>query len=69
MSVAVLARLQAEFGAKILETSSFRGDDEAIVAPSDWAAVAAFLRADSGLVMDHFIDITAIKQLEARLRK
>ncbi|MBK8173527.1 MAG: NADH-quinone oxidoreductase subunit C [Sandaracinaceae bacterium] len=60
MSVAVLARLQAEFGAKILETSSFRGDDEAIVAPSDWAAVAAFLRADSELVMDHFIDITAI---------
>lgn len=60
MSAAVLARLQAEFGEKILATSSFRGDDEAIVAPSEWVNVAKFLRTDAELMMDHFIDITAI---------
>ena len=38
---------QGEFGDRILETtSSFRGDDTAVVAPGDWLAVARFLRDD-----------------------
>lgn len=60
MSTAVLERLKAELGDKILGTSSFRGDDEAIVASKDWTHVAAFLRNDGELAMDHFVDLTAI---------
>lgn len=60
MSVNVLKRLQAKFGARILEVSSFRGDDEALVAPSDWLEVATFLRDDAACAMNQFIDITAV---------
>lgn len=59
MSKNVLDRLKAELKDRILETSSFRGDDQAIVARKDWKAVAAFLRDDPQCAMDHFIDITA----------
>lgn len=60
MSQLVLERLRARFSEKILETSSFRGDEEAIVAPSDWLEVATFLRDDPELVMNHFVDLTAV---------
>jgi NADH-quinone oxidoreductase subunit C len=60
MSKNVLARLSAEFSSRILEQSSFRGDDEAIVDRADWAAVAKFLRDDPECAMDHFTDLTAI---------
>ena len=60
MSQKVLERLSAQFGARILESSSFRGDDEAIVAPADWRAVATFVRDDPECAMDHFIDLTAV---------
>jgi NADH-quinone oxidoreductase subunit C len=59
MSQKVLARLKARFGDAILATESFRGDDEALVAPDNWLAVARFLRDDADCVMNHFIDITA----------
>lgn len=59
MSKNVLSRLTAEFSDRILEQSSFRGDDQAIVARKDWKAVAAFLRDDPQCAMDHFVDITA----------
>ena len=60
MSKAVITRLQAEFGDKILETSDFRGDDTAVVAVGDWQAVATFLRDDDQLQMDYFTDLTAV---------
>jgi len=60
MSQLVLERLRARFGEKILQTSSFRGDDEAIVAPADWLEVATFLRDDPECAMNHFIDLTAV---------
>jgi NADH-quinone oxidoreductase subunit C len=60
MSQLVLERLRARFGEKILQTSSFRGDDEAIVAPGDWLEVATFLRDDPECAMNHFIDLTAV---------
>lgn len=60
MSKKVLERLKAQFGDRILETSSNFGDDEAIVAPKDWLEVALFLRDDAELQMNHFIDVTAI---------
>jgi NADH-quinone oxidoreductase subunit C len=59
MSKQVLSLLSAEFGERILETSSFRGDDQAVVDRADWTAVATFLRDDPRCAMDHFIDITA----------
>jgi NADH-quinone oxidoreductase subunit C len=59
MSKKVLARLQAHFGERILAATSFRGDDEAVVAPSDWLEIARFLRNDAECAMNHFIDLTA----------
>jgi len=60
MSQTVLDRLKAELGNRILSTSSFRGDDEALVAPADWRAAAQFLRDDQACAMNHFIALTAI---------
>lgn len=59
MSKQVLSFLAAQFGERILETSSFRGDDQAVVDRADWKTVATFLRDDPRCAMDHFIDITA----------
>jgi NADH-quinone oxidoreductase subunit C len=60
MSKQVLSLLQERFGAKILAVDSFRGDDEALVAPEAWHEVALFLRDDAACTMDHFIDLTAV---------
>lgn len=60
MSKQVLSLLQQRFGAKILAVDSFRGDDEALLAPEDWREVALFLRDDPECVMDHFIDLSAV---------
>jgi len=60
MSTSALSRLQELFGARILETSEFRGDQEATVAPEDWIHVARVLRDDPECAMDHFIDLTAV---------
>lgn len=60
MSQHVLDRLKAEHGTAIVETSSFRGDDEAVVAPKDWLAAARFLRDDAECAMNQFVDITAV---------
>ena len=60
MSQLVLERLRARYAEKIRETSSFRGDEEAIVAPADWLEVATFLRDDPECEMNHFVDLTAV---------
>lgn len=60
MSQKVLDRLKAELGARVLATSSFRGDDEAVVAPANWIVAARLLRDDPFCAMNHFIDLTAI---------
>jgi NADH-quinone oxidoreductase subunit C len=60
MSQQVLDRLKAELGAKLLATSSFRGDEEGVVAPADWLAAARFLRQDPACGMNHFVDLTAV---------
>jgi NADH-quinone oxidoreductase subunit C len=64
MSQLVLDRLKAELGARVLGASSFRGDDEAVVAPRDWVAAAKVLRDDPACAMNHFVDITAIDHPE-----
>ncbi|MBK7400232.1 MAG: NADH-quinone oxidoreductase subunit C [Myxococcales bacterium] len=60
MSKVVLERVQAKFGAQVLETQSFRGDDTIVVARESWHDVAAFLRDDAVTDMAMFIDITAV---------
>jgi NADH-quinone oxidoreductase subunit C len=60
VSQAVVERLQAEFGDRILSTSDAFGDSEALVASKDWVEVARFLRDDEQTQMDHFLDVTAI---------
>ncbi|MBW1874379.1 MAG: hypothetical protein JRI98_03145 [Deltaproteobacteria bacterium] len=59
MSQAVVERLTAHFGERVLETSDAFGDHEVVVAIKDWAEVAQFMKDDSDLQMDHFIDLTA----------
>lgn len=60
MSNAVLELLTQHFGDRILETRAFRGDDEATISTKDWVEVARFLRDEPSLVMNHFIDLTAV---------
>ena len=60
MSQAVVDRLNAQFGERVLETSDAFGDHEVVVALKDWAEVAQFIKDDSDLQMDHYIDLTAI---------
>lgn len=60
MSKVILARLELQFGARILASSDFRGDEVAVVAPSDWLEVAQFLRDDPALELNHYIDLTAV---------
>ena len=60
MSQKVLERLRTVLGGKLLATSSFRGDDEALVEPASWYEAARVLRDDPQLQMDHFIDLTAV---------
>jgi NADH-quinone oxidoreductase subunit C len=60
MSQAVVDRLEAKFGDRLLETSNAFGDHEVRVAVGDWVELAGFIRDDGDLRMDHFIDLTAI---------
>ena len=60
MTQAVVDRLKAEFGDRILATNDAFGDHEALVAPKDWVEVAQFMRDDQEIQMDHFLDVTAI---------
>jgi NADH-quinone oxidoreductase subunit C len=60
MSQRVLERLKAQFGERILETRSFRGDDSALVRPEHWVEVATFLKRDPDCALAHFTDLTAV---------
>jgi len=60
MSKLLLDRLKAQFGDDVLETSSFRGDDVAIVKPEVWHAAATFLRDDPRCACDYFVDFSAV---------
>ena len=60
MSKAVLEKLQAKFGAAVIETHSQFGDDTAVVEPSSWKAACAFLRSDPQLDFDLFVDLCGV---------
>jgi NADH-quinone oxidoreductase subunit C len=56
----VLDRLQARFGAAILETHSDFGDDTAVVEPARWKAVCEFLRTEPALDFDLPVDLCGV---------
>lgn len=60
MSKLLLDRLKTQFGDAVLETSSFRGDDVAIVKPEVWKAAALFLRDDPRCSCDYFVDLSVV---------
>jgi NADH-quinone oxidoreductase subunit C len=60
MAQIVLDKLRAKFGDAVLETHSDFGDDTAIVKPSSWKSVCAFLRRDPDLDFDLFIDLCGV---------
>lgn len=66
MSKRVLQRLTEVFDAAVIETHSQHGDDTAVVVPSRWKEIAAFLRDDEKCAMNHFIDLTAVDYLNRR---
>jgi NADH-quinone oxidoreductase subunit C len=60
VSQIVLDMLKERFGAAILETHSQVGDDTAVIEPSQWKAVCAFLRSDPALDFDMPIDLCGV---------
>jgi NADH-quinone oxidoreductase subunit C len=60
VSKLVLDKLQAKFGADILETHAQHGDDTALVKPSSWKAIAEYLRNEPTLEFNMFIDLCAV---------
>ncbi len=60
MSKLLLDRLKAQFGDAVIETSSFRGDDVAVLDPKVWRAAATFLRDDSRCACDYFVDLSVV---------
>jgi NADH-quinone oxidoreductase subunit C len=60
LSQAVLDKLKERFGTAILETHSNFGDETAVVEPSQWKSVCAFLREDPALDFDLPVDLCAV---------
>ena len=60
MSERVLQILREKFGDAIVETHSAYGDDTAIVAPSRWKEVCAFLRHDPQTSFDLLVDLCGV---------
>ena len=57
MSERVLQVLREKFPKAVLETHSHLGDDTAVIAATQWKQVCAFLRDDSQMGFDMFIDL------------
>lgn len=66
MSAAVVSRLRAQFGDRIVAATDFRGDEEVTVAAADWVEAARFLKDDAETKMDHFCDLTAVDYPERK---
>lgn len=67
MSAKVVKKLQSVLGDAILEITSFRGDEEVVVAVKDWTRAALVLRDDPELAMNQFTDLTAVDWPEREL--
>ena len=60
MSERVLTVLREKFGAAIVETHSYLGDDTAVIDPPHWKEVATFLRDDPQMQFDMFVDLCGV---------
>lgn len=60
MSKLILDRIKATFGDDVLATSTFRGDDVAVVKAARWREVAQFVKTDPRCACDYFVDLSAI---------
>lgn len=60
MSKALLELLKAQFPGTILETHSQHGDDTAVIDPSRWHDVCAFLKTSPKSEMQMLMDLTAV---------
>jgi NADH-quinone oxidoreductase subunit C len=60
VSQRALDRLKERFGDAVLETSSFRGDETAVVDASRWKEIAEFCRADGQMQFDMLVDLCAV---------
>jgi NADH-quinone oxidoreductase subunit C len=60
MSQLVLEKLQAKFGAAILEVHSHFGDDTALVAAAEWKPICRFLREEPSLDFDMLVDLCGV---------
>jgi NADH-quinone oxidoreductase subunit C len=60
VSQVVLDKLKERFGTAILETHTNFGDETAIIEPSQWKSVCAFLREDPTLDFDMPVDLCAV---------
>ncbi len=68
MSKAVLQKLQATFGAAVLETHSQFGDDTAVVEPSRWLEIATFLRDDPACAFEMMSDLCGVDRFDVTPR-
>ncbi len=66
MSKIILQRLQEHFGEDVIEVSSFRGDDVAVVRPARWREVAEFVKSDPRCACEYFVDLSAVDRCDPR---
>ncbi|MFO0604371.1 MAG: NADH-quinone oxidoreductase subunit C [Polyangiales bacterium] len=66
MSKLILQRLQERFGDDVIETSSFQGDDVAVVKPARWREAAEFVKTDPRCACDYFVDLSVIDRCDPR---
>ncbi|MBL8605556.1 MAG: NADH-quinone oxidoreductase subunit C [Myxococcales bacterium] len=64
MAKIILDRLKAKFAGDVLETSSFRGDDVAVVKAERWREIAEFIKTDAECLCDYFVDLSVIDNLD-----
>ena len=61
---AILARLRARLGARVLETHAHRGDHTAVVSRAALPDLLRFCRDDEALGFDMLMDLTAVDYLK-----
>lgn len=66
MSKLILQRLKERFGDDVIETSSFQGDDVAVVKPARWREAAEFVKSDPRCACDYFVDLSVIDRCDPR---
>jgi NADH-quinone oxidoreductase subunit C len=60
VSKLVLDKLQAKFGADVLETHAHHGDETALVSPGRWKEICQYLRSEPTLDFNMFVDLCAV---------